>query len=335
MFGLLAFVASTLAVELISAPAWRPERVECSESFNNTCKFHAGDVWVGRYGKTNTDVSLSQNEVTFTFATHNYVIETNRLGTNWNRWVITDNYLALQQFAAWPARVARDCAVDNLAKYTLKFSADCQTAEIVAIKETCRRREALYNTMQFSLVKPAVVSAPACDMADGSGIWQAKYTARVSQLTAQYEVGTFTFAAANGAVVESSNEAVFFYRFHATGANRFLVADYGSQDLEQRCDVFTKPTLTQPKPVPIESAYTVTFASDCSMARLTTASDACVSRKRRLDGLELYRVPLVHNATSPTPSDADRLRSCTSACRSRLDDKTDIFNCSLRCQAMR
>ena len=74
----------------------------------------------------------------------------------------------------------------------------------------------------------------------------------------------------------------------------------------------------------------------CLMARLTTVDDACVSRKRRLDGLELYRVPLVHNVTTSTPATiAERVRSCELACRSRLDDKTDIYNCSLRCQAMR
>ena len=61
-----------------------------------------------------------------------------------------DNFLAVQQFASWPARVARNCTLTEVAKYNLKWSKDCVTAQVDAIIEPCRLREALYNSMQFS-----------------------------------------------------------------------------------------------------------------------------------------------------------------------------------------
>ena len=109
-----------------------PPRVPCSEEFGNVCKLHPGDVWVGTYPQTIVDVQLSEETVTFTVAPNNYVMEANKLGTNWNRWVITDDYLAVQQFASHPPRVNRGCEAEQVAKYALKFSADCRSAELEA-----------------------------------------------------------------------------------------------------------------------------------------------------------------------------------------------------------
>lgn len=303
----------------------------CTEDFGNLCKFHPGDVWAGKYAKTNVDVSLSENDVTFTFAPNNYVMETNRLGTNWNRMVITDNYLAVQEFAAFPERVARDCNVTDVAKYKLLFSKDCQTAEIVGIIEPCRRRQALYNNMQFSLQKPTNVDTDtkACDFTEGSGIWQAKYHERVSDVTGKPEVGTFTFGP-NGAVVETGEEAVYFYRFHSLTPTSFKVADYASQDLEQRCTILTKPTLTQRKPVPIESPYDVMFADKCMEATLLTTDDACAARKKRLDRLELFRVPLPAKSGAVAPAVA-----CKDGCEQHLIKQSDIDACVKTCTGMR
>ena len=138
-------------------------------------------------------------------------METNELGTNWNRVVITDNYLALHELAHHPERVARECAPTDLAKYTLKWSPDCRELEIEAIVESCRRREALYNGMRLALQKPTPADADECALADGSGIWQAKYRAARNAQTGQRQLATFTFAPYNRAVVESSDSAVQFY----------------------------------------------------------------------------------------------------------------------------
>jgi len=267
-----------------------------------------------------------------TFAPENYVMETNRLGTNWNRMVITDNYLAVQEFAAFPDRVDRDCNVTDVAKYQLLFSKDCQTAEVVGIIEPCRRRQALYNGMQFTLQKPVGVDpdVKSCDFTEGSGIWQAKYRERISDATGKSQVGTFTFGP-NGAVVETGEDAVYFYRFHSLTPNSFKVADYGSQDLEQRCTILTKPTPQQRKPIPIESPYDVIFADKCMEATLVTTDDACMSRKKRLDQLELFRVPLPEKSGGLI----EPVLSCKDGCATRLIKQSDIDACVKTCAGMR
>jgi len=312
-------------------PSPTKDRIVCTEDFGNLCKFHPGDVWTGKYAKTNVDLSLSESEFAFSFAPENYVMETNRLGTNWNRIVITDNYLAVQEFAAFPDRVDRDCNVTDVAKYQLLFSKDCQTAEITGIIEPCRRRQALYNGMQFTLQSPTGVDPDikTCDFKEGSGIWQAKYRERINDHTGMSQVGTFTFGP-NGAVVETSQDAVYFYRFHALTSNSFKVADYGSQDLEQRCTILTKPTPQQRKPIPIESPYDVIFADKCMEATLLTTDDACMARKKRLDQLQLFRVPLPEKSNTTMP-----VLSCKDGCEARLIKKADIDLCVATCMKMR
>jgi len=249
---------------------------------------------------TNVDLGLSQQRFEFTFGTHNYVAETNALGSNWNRFIITDNYLAVQQFASWPARVARNCSFNEVAKYALKWANNCTTAQIDGIIEPCRMRQALYNTMQFSLVKPAAVSTkPPCDWLGGTGTYTASYldrndTSPLHKPTAQ--VGTFTFAP-NGAVIESGESAVYFYRFAPVAPGVVNVADYGSQDLSQRCLKLTMPTPQQRVPVPITAPYNVTWGASCASVTLHTGNDSCTSRAHRLNGLTLKRVPvLTHTA---------------------------------------
>jgi hypothetical protein len=147
----------------------------------------------GVYPQTNTDLGLSQQPFELTFGTHNYVVETNALGSNWNRFVITDNYLALQQFAAWPARVARNCTINEVAKYSLKWANNCTTAQIDAIIEPCRLRQALYNTVQLTLQKPAaVITTPPCSFLGGTGSYTATYTDRNDTYTNKPQVCTAT-----------------------------------------------------------------------------------------------------------------------------------------------
>jgi hypothetical protein len=300
-----------------------PPRGECSEEFGNLCKFHPGDVWAGRYRDSPFDKLLAGDAVALTFAPNNYVIETNALGTHWNRFVITDNYVALQEFAAFPERVNRSCLATDVAKYSLKFSADCRAAEIVAIIEPCNRREALYNNMRLTLEKPAAAPTRACALHGGSGIWQAKYRERTNAWTGRHQVGTFTFAVANNAVVESSDSAVYFYTYadaSLAGAaqQQLLLTDRGSQDFAQAC-----------KAPDAGGRYALTFAGNCSRALLAfpaaKAADACAQRAARLDNLVLMRVPL--------PSAADNDSPCRIACTARLSSSLEVAECVERCEA--
>jgi len=267
-------------------------KAECTEDFNNTCKFLPADVWVGKYEQTLLEATLSQAEVTFTFATHGYVMETNKLGVQqWNRFLITDTYLAVQQFAAWPASQNRNCSVLPVAKYRLKWTNDCLTAQIDAIVEPCAFRQALYNTMQFSLQSPLSVASAPCEFTGGSGIWQGKYSDRIDPYTQQPQVGTFTFAP-NGAVVETSESAVYFYRVSETAPGNYSIADYGSQDNKQQCMVLTSPTPAQRVPVPIQAPYSVKWGGNCTTTTFSVINDTCASRAERLNKLTLVRVPL-------------------------------------------
>jgi len=93
-------------------------------------------------------------------------------------------------------------------------------------------------------------------------------------------------------VIESGESAVYFYRFQSLAPNMYSVADYGSQDLSQRCLKLTMPTPQQRVPVPITAPYTVSWSANCAVATLATNSDACTSRAKRLNALSLTRVPV-------------------------------------------
>jgi hypothetical protein len=299
----------------------KPPKGVCTEEFGNVCKFHAGDVWAGKYRDSQYDKLLAGDDVVFTFAPNNYVVETNRLGTTWNRFVITDNYLAVQEFTAFPDRVNRSCLVTDVAKYTLKFSADCRAAEIVAIIEPCNRREALYNDMRIELQPVPTTPPTQCVLHSGSGIWQAKYSERLNAWTGQHQVGTFSFAPQNRAVVESSDSAVYFYQWADAAVpgkpTQVRVLDRGSQDFAQACTIPDKGGL-----------YTLKFSADCNTVVLAwpdqKIADPCKQRATRFDNLVLMRVPLPDEKNADSP--------CRAACAARLRNSQEVDSCVDRCE---
>ena len=253
-------------------------------------------------------------------------METTRLGTNWNRFVIADNYLVVQQFAAFPRRVSRACEPHNVAKYELRWSDDCRTAEVQAIVETCRRREALYNEMTIVLQTPNTASSSECALSDGSGIWQAKYHERVNAWTGRRQVGTFTFAAAQNAVVESGDDAVYFYTWRTANDGSVVLRDHGSQDFTQRCLQMTTPTVSRPEPLPIEAVYAQQFGGNCTTLTVTPSNaDECEQRARRLSDLVLFRVPL------PQPAAVDE-SECRRGCAERLSTEAAVDECTEMCE---
>eukprot|EP01108_Squamamoeba_japonica_P008366 TRINITY_DN741_c0_g2_i3.p1 TRINITY_DN741_c0_g2~~TRINITY_DN741_c0_g2_i3.p1 ORF type:complete len:703 (+),score=516.55 TRINITY_DN741_c0_g2_i3:56-2164(+) len=315
-----------------------PERGVCSEEFGNVCKLHPGDVWTGAYRPSEFNTLLAGAPVQFTLAPDNYAMETNALGTHWNRLVITDSYLAVQEFAAAPDRVQRDCAPDDVAKYALKFAPDCRRVQLEAIVEPCRRREALYNGVELVLAKPAPVATARaeCDAAQGSGIWQAKYRARHSAQTGARQVGTFTFAPFNRAVVESSASAVYFYTWRdETRADdagpRVRLVDVGSQDFAQTCGARSSAAVDVAARVRGDAGgvYRLDYGAECARLRISWPAadaplDACVQRAERLDELLLLRVPL--------PSVKNAADACYTACAARLASADEVDECADRCR---
>jgi hypothetical protein len=181
----------------------------------------------------------------------------------------------------------------------------------------------LYNDMRIELQPvPATPAPPAqCVLHSGSGIWQAKYSERLNAWTGQHQVGTFSFAPQNRAVVESSDSAVYFYQWADAAApgkpTQVRVLDRGSQDFAQTCALPDKGGL-----------YTLTFSADCNTVVLAwpdkKIADPCKQRATRFDNLVLMRVPLPDEKNADSP--------CRAACAARLRNSQEVDSCVDRCE---
>lgn len=81
--------------------------------------------------------------------------------------------------------------------------------------------------------------------------------------------------------------------------------------------------------MPITANYGVSYGDQCSVAEYSVVAsgggDRCKERARRLDGLQLYRVPLPSEARKDDPA-------CTAACKARLANADEVAECARRCE---
>jgi len=113
----------------------------CRDTFGNLCGFAPGQVWTGQFGVTARAAEQTDQNFTLTITPHDYAVLASPGATVFERFVATDNFVAISDLAAAPASVG--CMTGQLAKYQVNWTSHCNAVQLTQIIDPCAHRGGL------------------------------------------------------------------------------------------------------------------------------------------------------------------------------------------------